>query len=96
MHAAYVIGTSARNSRYILENKIKKTCSSSIIELYSHLGIFKNTREVRRSMSRRRVLLALLKYLYNSTMHSARFYISLIEHSDDTVVLFGNTVCFEN
>ena len=24
MHAAYVIGTSARNSRYILENKFKK------------------------------------------------------------------------
>ena len=24
MHAAYVIGTSARNSRYILENKLKK------------------------------------------------------------------------
>ena len=29
-------------------NEIKKTCSSCIAELYKHLGIFKNTREVQR------------------------------------------------
>ena len=27
--------------------EIEKTCFSSIVELYKHLGIFKNTREVR-------------------------------------------------
>ena len=32
MHAAYVIDTSVHNSRYILQKK--KTCSSSIVELY--------------------------------------------------------------
>ena len=30
---------------------IKKTCSSSIVELYKHLGIFKNTREVREALA---------------------------------------------
>ncbi len=28
--------------------EIKKTCSSCIVELYKHAGIFKNTREVHR------------------------------------------------
>ena len=28
----------------------KQTCSSSIVELYKHLGIFKNTREVREAI----------------------------------------------
>ena len=41
MHAAYIISMSARNSWYISRNK--KACSSGIIELYKHLGIFKNT-----------------------------------------------------
>ena len=45
MHAAYVKGTSARNSRYIFQGS-KKACSSSIAELYKHLRIFKNTQEV--------------------------------------------------
>ena len=47
MHEAYVIGLRARNSRYILLKEIKKTCSSSIVEFYKHLRIFKNTRGVR-------------------------------------------------
>ena len=50
MHAAYVIGTSARNSRYILQTKLK-ACSSSIAELYKHLEIFKNTREVQEALA---------------------------------------------
>ena len=29
----------------------KKTCSSCILELYKHLGIFKNTREVREALA---------------------------------------------
>ena len=36
-----------------------KKCAECIVELYKHAGIFKNTREVQRSTSRRRVLLAL-------------------------------------
>ena len=54
---------------------IKKTFSSSIVELSEQLGIFKNTREVRKSTSRGRILFALLecsekipKCLDNSTM----------------------------
>ena len=39
--------------------EIKK--AECIVELYKQAGIFKNTREVRRSTSRRRVLLALLE-----------------------------------
>ena len=31
--------------------EIKKTCSSSIVELYKHLGIFKNTREVQEALT---------------------------------------------
>ena len=50
---------------------IIKTCSSCIVELNKHAGIFKNTREVRRSTSRR--LLKIPACLYNSTMHSACF-----------------------
>ena len=58
-----------------ITKEIKKTVSSSIVELYKHLGIFKNTREVRKSTSRGRILFALLecsekipKCLDNSTM----------------------------
>ena len=52
VHAAYVVDTSARNSRYLIfYNRNKKPCSSSIVELYKHLGIFKNTREVRESLA---------------------------------------------
>ena len=29
----------------------KKTCSSCIVKLYKHLGIFKNTREVREALA---------------------------------------------
>ena len=44
--------TSARNSRYLIFYKRnKKTCSSSIVEFYKHLGIFKNTREVREALA---------------------------------------------
>ena len=32
---------------FIKEIKQKKNCSSSNVELYEHLGIFKNTRQVR-------------------------------------------------
>ena len=60
MHAAYVIGTSARYSRYLLQKKFKKTCSSSIVELYEHLRTFKNTREVREALSFGSCLSALL------------------------------------
>ena len=31
---------------YFIKGK-KRTCSSSIVELYKHSGVFKNTREVR-------------------------------------------------
>ena len=48
-HAAYVIGTSARNSRFY--KRSKKACSSSIADLYKHLGIFKNTRKVRETLA---------------------------------------------
>ena len=41
-----------------LQKRGKAEC---IVELYKHAGIFKNTREVQRSTSRRRVLLALLE-----------------------------------
>ena len=58
-----------------ITKEIKKTFSSSIVELYKQLGIFKNTREVRKSTSRGRILFALLecsekipKCLDNSTM----------------------------
>ena len=33
-------------------NGEKKTCSSCIVELYQHFGIFKNTREVREAMNK--------------------------------------------
>ena len=33
--------------------EIKKTCFSSIVELYKHLGTFKNTREVREALASR-------------------------------------------
>ena len=58
-----------------ITKEIKKTFSSSIVDLYKNLGIFKSTREVRKSTSRGRILLALLecsekipKCLDNSTM----------------------------
>ena len=43
---------------FIKRNKKHAEC---IVELYKHVGILKNTREVQRSTSLRRVLLALLK-----------------------------------
>ena len=56
---------------FILEKKFKNLPRSflellsrtkiSLLLLYKHVGIFKNTREVRRSTSRRRVLVALLE-----------------------------------
>ena len=65
---------------FIFYKRNKKTCSSCIVELYKHLGIFKNTREVQRGTRLRLVplctSLVFLKIpacLYNSTMHSARF-----------------------
>ena len=50
MHAAYVKGTSARNSWYIFQGS-KKACSSSIAELYKHFRIFKNTQEEREALA---------------------------------------------
>ena len=38
----------------------KKTCSSSIVEFYKHLGIFKNTRGVRKSRAEGECFSALL------------------------------------
>ena len=56
-------------------------CSSHIVELYKHLGFFKNTRESEKHSPAAHASLALLSCsglknpacLYNSTMHSARF-----------------------
>ena len=44
-----------------LKITVEANTTKCIVELYKHAGIFKNTREVRRSTSRRRVLLALLE-----------------------------------
>ena len=38
--------------RFYFIKDIKKTCSSCIVELYKHAGIFKNTREVREKHER--------------------------------------------
>ena len=64
---------------------IKKTFSSSIVELSEQLGIFKNTREVRKSTSRGRILFALLecsekipKCLDNSTMLEEKVFLFLL------------------
>ena len=40
----------AREIHNTFYRRNKKTCSSSIAELYKHLGIFKNTREVREAL----------------------------------------------
>ena len=52
--------------------------------LYKHLGIFKNTREVREalgaSLCTSRVFLKISACLYNSAMHSGAFFISLIKN----------------
>ena len=68
-----------------ITKEIKKTVSSSIVELYKHLGIFKNTREVRKSTSRGRILFALLecsekipKCLDNSTMLEKKVFSFLL------------------
>ena len=54
-HTSALLRYNARSPRHRYERAIqdsfykrnKKTCSSSIVELHKHLGIFKNTREVR-------------------------------------------------
>ena len=43
--------------------EIKKACSSSILELYKHLGIFNNTREEREALTFGSCFSALLKCL---------------------------------
>ena len=40
-----------RNTSALFYKRFKKNCSSSIVELYKHLEIFKNTREVREAPS---------------------------------------------
>ena len=56
----------------------KKTCSSCIVELYKHLGIIKNTQEVREaSLCISLLFLKIPVCLYISTMHSGVFFISL-------------------
>ena len=90
-HAPYVTSAllryNARSLRHRYERaqftihfikEIKKTCSSSIVELYKHLGIFKNTRQVLLRTSL--VFLKIPTRLYNPTMHSARFYFFVITH----------------
>ena len=55
-HTSALLRYNARSPRHRYERaqfkihfikEIKKTCSSSIVELHKHLEIFKNTREVR-------------------------------------------------
>ena len=80
-HTSALLRYNARSLRHWYERaqftihfikEIKKTCSSSIVELYKHFGIFKNTREVLLRTSL--VFLKIPTRLYNPTMHSARFY----------------------
>ena len=40
-----------RNTSALFYKRLKKSCSSSIVELYKHLEIFKNTREAREAPS---------------------------------------------
>ena len=53
-HTSALLRYNARSLRHwydIFYERNKKTCSSSIVELYKHLGIFKNTREVREALT---------------------------------------------
>ena len=59
-HTSALLRYNARSLRHRYERvqfttrflkKIKKTCSSSIVELCKQLGIFKNTREVREAVA---------------------------------------------
>ena len=54
-HTSVLLRYNTRNLRHRHEpaqftihliTEIKKTCSSSVVDLYKHLGIIKNTREV--------------------------------------------------
>ena len=66
---------------FLFYKRNKKTCSSCIVELYKHLGFFKNTREVPEALACGSCFsspsIVFLKIpaclIYNSTMHSARF-----------------------
>ena len=86
-HTSALLRYNARSLRHWYERaqftihfikEIKKTCSSSIVELYKHFGIFKNTREVLLRTSL--VFLKIPTRLYNPTMHLARFYFFIITH----------------
>ena len=68
-HTSALLRYNARSLRHRYERalftipftkEIKKTCSSSIVELYEHLRTFKNTREVREALSFGSCLSALL------------------------------------
>ena len=70
---------------FLFYKRNKKLVPRALFELYKHLGIFKNTREVRETLacgscfsSTSLVFLKLPAGLYNSTMHLARFFISLL------------------
>ena len=68
-HTSALLRYNARSLRHRYERalftipftkEIKKTCSSSIVELYEHLRTFKDTREVREALSFGSCLSALL------------------------------------
>ena len=75
-HTSALLRYDARSLRHRYERvqftirflkEIKKTCSSSLVESNKHLGIFKNTREVREALTFGSCFSALLL-----TVHSLR------------------------
>ena len=56
-----------RNTSALFYKRLKKSCSSSIVELYKHLEILRTLEKCEKHRA-----------LYNLTMHSVRFFFSLI------------------